>query len=87
MDGHSVAQAKGEGGGAVKTIEFVGGPLCGTLHSVEELPAEYDAAHLPGNGQEWRVTYMRSGLRMGNGSRNFRYNFAGQRLAQPADHS
>jgi hypothetical protein len=64
-------------------LEFVGGPLCGQGHNVNALPAEYDAVYLPAPGQEWRVTYQRSGLRMARDSRVFRYNFAGQRLAQP----
>lgn len=62
-------------------LEFVGGPLCGQTHTVNLLPAEYDAAYLVGDlQQEWRVMYKRTGMTMQK-SRNYRYVFAGQRLA------
>ena len=65
-------------------LEFVGGPLDGQQHQVNALPAEYDAAHRPGDGQEWRVTYVRSGLLMKGELPVYRYNFAGQRRAEPS---
>jgi hypothetical protein len=62
-------------------VEYVGGPLCGQVKTVNALASEYDEAYSPRLGEHWEVTYARSGLRTGRG---FRYNFAGQRRVDTA---
>jgi len=56
MGGGPLAQAEGEGGGAVK-LEFVGGPLCGQQRQVDALPAECDADYRPGDAPVYRYNF------------------------------
>lgn len=65
-------------------VEYVGGPLCGQAKNVNALLSEFVEIHAPAPDQRWDVTYMRSGLRMGEGNRRFRYDFAGQRRVEPS---
>lgn len=62
-------------------VEFVGGPLCGQVKTVNALASEYDEAYSPCLGEHWQATYARSGLKT---ERGFRYNFAGQRRVEPS---